>query len=68
MSAAGIMPTKESIVTALEVPEPDTLAELMSYVFGVEWFRSHLSRFAEVTAPLYDLWKDALAPFKRKSK
>ena len=54
--------------TALESPEPETLAELMSYVFGVAWFRSHLPRFAEVAAPLYDLWKDALAPFKRKSK
>ena len=68
MSAAGIMPTQDSIATALEAPEPETLAELMSYVFGVAWFRSHLPRFAEVAAPLYDLWKDALAPFKRKSK
>ena len=68
MSADGIMPTQDSIATALEAPEPETLAELMSYVFGVAWFRSHLPRFAEVAAPLYDLWKDALAPFKRKSK
>ena len=68
VSADGIMPTQDSIATALEAPEPETLAELMSYVFGVAWFRSHLPRFAEVAAPLYDLWKDALAPFKRKSK
>ena len=40
----------------------------MSYVYGVAWFRSHLPRFAEVAAPLYDLWKDSLKSFKRKSK
>ena len=61
-------PPQDTIDVALKMAEPDTLAEIMSFVYGVAWFRSHLPRFAEVAAPLYDLWRDTLEPFKRKSK
>lgn len=48
--------------------DPDTLAEMMSFVYGTAWFRNHIIDFAKIAAPLYDMWKDALAPYKRKTK
>lgn len=36
-------------------------------MYGAAWFRGHLPYFAEVAVPLYDLWKDTLAPYKLKT-
>ena len=47
--------------------EPTTVAELMNFVYGVAWFRGHIPYFAEIAGPLYDLIKEALEPYKKKT-
>ena len=63
----GVRPSERRLAAIRNMPEPETLAEMMSFVYGVAWFRGHLMRFAEVAAPLYDLWKDTMAPYEKKT-
>ena len=68
LSKNGIKPAPHRVETALNMAEPVTLADMMSYyVYGVAWFRNHIVNFAKISAPLYDLWRDGLAPYKRKT-
>ena len=39
----------------------------MSFVYGTAWFRNHIPYFAELAAPMYDLWNKALKDKKRKT-
>ena len=32
----------------------------MTIVYGAAWFRNHIPYFAELAAPMYDLWNNAL--------
>ena len=63
----GVRPSARRLQAIRDMPEPETLAEMMSFVYGAAWFRGHLMRFAEVAAPLYDLWKDTMAPYEKKT-
>ena len=67
VSADGVRPAEHRVSTVRSMPEPENLAQMMSYIYGVAWYRNHIPRFAEIAAPLYDLWRDALAPYKRKT-
>lgn len=67
ISQDGVKPDEDRVAAARNMPEPVDLAELMSFVYGVALFRNHLPRFAEVAAPLYDLWKDTLSKYQKKT-
>ncbi len=67
VSGAGVKPSRKRLQAISEIPEPTTLAELMTFVYGVAWFRGHLPYFAEAASPLYDLWKDTMEQFKKKT-
>ena len=68
VSKDGLRPAPHRTLAVETMPEPVTLADMMSFVYGTVWFRNHIVRFAEIAAPLYDLWKEALAPYKKKTK
>ena len=67
VSGEGVKPSAKRLQTIKDIPEPTTLAELMTFVYGVAWFRGHLPYFAEAAAPLYDLWKKTMEPYKKKT-
>ena len=67
MDGEGVQPSERRLKAIRDMPEPETLAEMMSFVYGAAWFRGHLMRFAEVAAPLYDLWKTTMAPYEKKT-
>ena len=50
-----------------DMPAPTTLAEAMTFVYGVVWFRNHIPYFAELAGPLYDLWNEAMKGKKRRT-
>ena len=49
------------------MPDPVTLAETMTFVYGVARFMNHIPYFAELAAPMYDLWNETLMGGKRKT-
>ena len=63
----GVRPSERRLAAIRNMPEPETLAEMMSFIYGAAWFRGHLMRFAEVAAPLYDLWKVTMASYEKKT-
>ena len=67
ISAEGTRPNPERIQSITELPEPTTVAELMNFVYGVAWFRGHIPYFAETAAPLYDIMKNSMERFKKKT-
>ena len=67
ISAEGVRPSPKRVETVLAMAEPKTLAEMMRFVYGIAWFRGHILRWAEIAAPLYDIWKEALTPYKKKT-
>ena len=67
ISAEGVRRAPQKIATVLAMAEPKTLSEMMRFVYGIAWFRGHILRWAEISAPLYDIWKEALTPYKRKT-
>ena len=67
MYGKGVRPSAQRLAAINDMPEPTTLAEMMSFVYGVAWFRGHLPYFAEVAAPLYDLWKVTMEPYSKKT-
>ena len=67
VSKDGLRPSPERVATVNAMPDPRTLSEMMNFVYGIAWFRGHIPHFARIAAPLYDIWKEALAPYKRKT-
>ena len=67
VSEHGLRPSPERVATVNAMPDPHTLSEMMNFVYGIAWFRGHIPHFAKEAAPLYDMWKEALAPYKRKT-
>ena len=67
LSKDGVKPAAHRTQSVEEMPDPDTLAEAMSFVYGAAWFRTHIPYFAEIAAPLYDLWNNAMAGKKRRT-
>ena len=68
VSKNGIKPAPHRAESVRTMGDPETLADMMSFVYGSAWFRNHIIDFAKIAAPLYDMWKDALAPYKKKTK
>ena len=68
VSQHGIKPAPHRAEAVRTMGDPETLADMMSFVYGTAWFRNHIIDFAKIAAPLYDMWRDALAPYKRKTK
>ena len=68
VSKGGIKPAPHRAEAVRKMGDPETLADMMSFVYGTAWFSNHIIDFAKIAAPLYDMWKDALAPCKRKTK
>lgn len=67
VSKNGTRPAPHRTEAVKSMPDPNTLAELMNFVYGTAWFRGNMIHFAKTAAPLYDLWKNALEPYKRKT-
>ena len=67
MSKNGLRPVPHRTDSVKAMPDPDLLSEMMNFVYGTAWFRGHIIHFARIAAPLYDLWKDTLEPYKRKT-
>ena len=63
----GIAPPPHRIAAIQDMPEPENLSQMMNFVYGTAWFRGHIPYFAETAAPLYDIWKDSMTRFKRKT-
>ena len=63
----GVAPPPHRIAAIKEMPEPENLSQMMNFVYGTAWFRGHIPYFAETAAPLYDIWKDSMTRFKRKT-
>ena len=67
VSPTGVSPAPHRIASIRDMPDPDTLAEMMNFVYGTAWFRGHILHFCEIAAPLYDIYKEAMTKFKRKT-
>ena len=63
----GVKPAAHRTRSAEQMPDPTTLAEAMNFVYGVAWFRNNIPYFAELAAPLYDMWNNAMAGKKRRT-
>ena len=67
LNGDGIKPAQHRTKSVEEMPEPTTLAEAMTFVYGVAWFRNHIPYFAEIAAPLYDMWNQVMEGKKRRT-
>ena len=67
ISGDGIKPASHRMRSVEDMPQPTTLAEAMTFVYGVAWFRNHIPYFAEIAGPLYDLWNEAMKGKKRRT-
>ena len=67
VTSEGTRPNPKRIETILSMEEPTDAAQLMNFVYGVAWFRSHMPYFAEIAAPLYDTINEALERYKKKT-
>ena len=67
LNGDGIKPASHRMKSVEEMPEPVTLADAMTFVYGVAWFRNHIPYFAEIAGPLYDLWNKAMEGKKRRT-
>ena len=67
LSGDGIKPAQHRLNSVEEMPDPVTLDEAMNFVYGAAWFRNNIPYFAEIAAPLYDLWNSAMKGRKRRT-
>ena len=57
VSGEGVRPMPSKIEAVLQIPVPETISHLRSFLGMCNFFRAHLPSFAEVSAPLTDLLK-----------
>jgi hypothetical protein len=57
VSGEGVRPMPSKIEVVLQIPVPETISHLRSFLGMCNFFRAHLPSFAEVSAPLTDLLK-----------
>jgi hypothetical protein len=57
VSGQGVRPLPSKVEAVLQVPAPETVSHLRSFLGLCNFFRSHLPAFAEVSSPLTDLLK-----------
>ena len=55
VSADGVAPVPGKVEAIRQVPPPETVSQLRSFLGMANFFRSHLPAFSEVSAPLTDL-------------
>ena len=60
VSGAGVRPLPSKIEAVLQIPVPDTISQLRSFLGMCNFFRAHLPSFSEVSAPLTDLLKGSV--------
>ena len=58
VSAEGVQPVPSKISAIQEVPVPETVSQLRSFLGMANFFRNHLPSFSEVSAPLTDLLRN----------
>ena len=57
VSGDGVRPLPSKVEAVLQIPVPETISQLRSFLGLCNFFRSHLPAFAAVSAPLTDLLK-----------
>ena len=57
VSGDGVRPLPSKVDAVLQIPVPETISHLRSFLGLCNFFRAHLPAFAEVSAPLTDLLK-----------
>ena len=57
VSGEGVRPLPSKIEAVLQIPVPETISHLRSFLGMYNFFRVHLPAFAEMSAPLTDLLK-----------
>ena len=55
VSKRGVLPSKKNLEAIAPCPPPDTYTKVKSFVGLVGHYRRFIKRFANITAPLYDL-------------
>jgi hypothetical protein len=58
VSAEGVQPVPSKVSAIQEVPVPETVSQLRSFLGMANFFRNHLPSFSEVSAPLTDLLRN----------
>ena len=59
VSGEGVLPLPSKIEAVLQIPVPETITHLRSFLGMCNFFRAHLPAFAEVSSPLTELLKGA---------
>ena len=57
MSGEGVRPLPSKIEAVLQIPVPETITHLRSFLGMCNFFRAHLPAFAEVSSSLTELLK-----------
>ena len=59
VSDDGVRPLTSKIEAVLQIPEPETISHLRSFLGMCNFFRTHIPAYAEISAPLTDLLKSS---------
>ena len=57
VSGAGVRPVPSKIEAVVQIPVPETISHLRSFLGMCNFFRSHIPSFSEISAPLTELLK-----------
>ena len=57
VSGKGVRPVPSKIEAVVQIPVPETISHLHSFLGMCNFFRSHIPAFSEISAPLTDLIK-----------
>ena len=60
ISAQGVAPLKSKVEAVLQVPAPETVSQLRSFLGMTNFFSAHLPAYSERAAPLTDLLKGTI--------
>ena len=60
VSGEGVRPLPSKIEAVLQIPAPETVSHVRSFLGMCNFFRAHLPSFSEVSAPLTDLLKGSV--------
>ena len=58
VSSEGVAPVPGKVEAIRQVPAPETVSQLRSFLGMANFFRSHLPSFSEISAPLTDLLRN----------
>ena len=57
VSGEGVRPLPSKIEAVVQIPVPETISHLRSFLGMCNFFRAHIPAYAEISAPLTDLLK-----------